>query len=195
MNFFRSIIDWLRNIRASVTTGFHKTYPIGAIVSGSYTNFKHDPTPTILYLGNYQNPKNRKFYIHGLQLHYMSEFDKTWLLKLIYMMKRGSQVVNPRQFYYYIKINRPDIIKKCYRIYHSEFTNFYTISPGFSNMNVKSCYSVKDARDYQITQLNQMINASYNPTTKDYTSPAKIAYSQDELQEHIQMVLNTHKII
>lgn len=195
MNFFRSIIDWLRNIRASVSTGFRRNYPVGAIISGNYTNFKTDPIPTILYLGTYQNPRTGKFYIHGIQLHYMSEFDKTWLLKLIYMMKRGGQVIIPRQFYYYIKLNRPDIIKKCYRIYHTEYANFYTISPGFSNMSVSSCYSVKDGRDFQIKQLNQMINASYNMSTGDYTNPAKVAYSQQELQEHITQVLNTKKII
>jgi len=39
MNFFRSIIDWLRNIRASVITGFigRRNWPIGAIISGGYS--------------------------------------------------------------------------------------------------------------------------------------------------------------
>ena len=195
MNFVQNIINWLRSIRYSVSTGIvNKNYPVGCIVSGAYSNFKTDVNPTILYLGTYQNINNRKFYTHGIQLHYLNEADKAWLLKLIYLMKRGGQVIVPRSFYYYIKINRPYIIKNCYRVYHAEMANFYVISPGFSNMSVSSCYSVKDSRDYQITQLNQMIDASYNSTQNDYSKPSKIAYDQNELKEHIQMVLNTTRI-
>lgn len=196
MSFFKEIINWLRGIKSSVTTYFNKTrsYPIGSIISGAYTQYKHDPTPTILYMGTYQNVNNHKFYIHGINLHYLNSFDLQWLIKLLYMMKRGSQQVNPRQFYYYIKINRPQIIKSCYRIYHVEFAKFYTVSPGFSNVDVKSCYSVTDSRDTMIRQLNQMINAAYNVNVGDYSNPARVAVNQQELSEHIQQVLNSRKI-
>lgn len=195
MSFLKDIVSWLRGIKNSVFTGSRgKSYIIGSIISGAYSNFKHDSTPTILYLGTYQ-AKNGRFYIHGLQLHYMTDADRMWLIKLVYMMKRGGQVIIPRQFYYYIKLNRPYLIKTCYRIYHAELANFYTISPGFSNMSVKACYSVKDARDYQINQLNQMINNSYNSSQGTYTTPTKVAYTQDELQEHINEVLNTRPIV
>lgn len=157
------------------------------------TNFKHDPNPTILYMGTY-TAKNGKQYAHGFNLHYMDLNDLQWLLKLIYMMKRGGQVVNARQFYYYIKMNRPNIPKKCYRIYHLGFCNYYTICPGFSNLSVKQCYSVKDGRDNLINQLNQMIDNAYNPGGNNYTNPSRVAYNKNELQEHIQMVLNTRKI-
>ena len=194
MSFLQSIISWLRNIRASVFTGRGKNYVIGSIISGQYSNYKTDYSPTILYLGTYQ-AKNGKFYIHGLQLHYMNDMELNWLLKLIYMMKRGGQVIIPRQFYYYIKLNQPNIVKRCYRIYHAEMANFYTISPGFSNMNVKACYSVKDVRDSKILQLNQMIDASYNQNQSNYTSPTKIANSQNKLQEHITHIKKKKKII
>lgn len=195
MSFLQSIVSWLRGIKSSVITGGRgKNYIIGSIVSGQYSNYKHDPSPTILYLGTYQ-ARNGRFYIHGLQLHYMSDFERLWLLKLIYMMKRAGQVIIPRQFYYYIKMNQPSIVKKCYRIYHAEMANYYTISPGFSNMDVRSCYSVKDPRDYQITQLNQQIESAYNPSRRDYSYPSKISYNQNELQNHISEVLNTHPII
>lgn len=195
-SFFSDIINFLRGIKSSVTTYFNKTrsYPIGSIISGNYSNYKHDPNPTILYMGTYQNINNHKFYIHGFQLHYMNDFDRQWLLQTIYMMKRGGQQINPRQFYYYIKISRPYIVKNCYRIYHSEFANFYTISPGFSNLDVKSCYTVKDGRDVYVSQLNQMIDAAYNINKGDYTNPTRVAVNQNELQEHIQAVLNTRKI-
>ena len=72
--------------------------------------------------------------------------------------------------------------------------NDYTICPGFSNLSVKQCYSVKDGRDMQIKQLNQMIENAYNPQGNNYTNPSKIAVNQDELQEHINYVLNTRKV-
>lgn len=195
MGFFKSIIDWLRNIKSSVVTGFirARNWPIGSIISGQYKNWHNDPTPTILYMGTY-TAKNGKQYVHGFNLHYMNPSDVQWLTKLIYMMKRGGQVVNARQFYYYIKLNRPDIPKKCYRIYHLEFCDYYTICPGFSSLSVKQCYPVKDGRDVLIGQLNQMIDSAYNPGGKNYTNPAKVSYRETELQEHIQMVLNTKKI-
>lgn len=194
-SFFSDIISWLRGIKNSVATGFiqRRNWPIGAIISGGYSNYKHDPNPTVLYMGTYI-AKNGKQYVHGFNLHYMNPYDLQWLLKLIYMMKRGGQVISPRQFYYYIKLNRPDIPKKCYRIYHLGMANYYTICPGFSNLSVKQCYSVKDGRDIQIKQLNQMIESAYNPQGNNYTNPSKIAVNQDELQEHINYVLNTRKV-
>lgn len=195
MSFFKEIINWLRGIKNSVATGFIKTrnWPVGAIISGQYKNFKHDSSPTILFMGTYTS-RTGKQYVHGFNLHYMDQSDLQWLLKLIYMMKRGGQVVNPRQFYYYIKMNRPNIPKKCYRIYHLGFCNYYTVCPGFSNLSVKQCYSVKDGRDVMIKQLNQMIDNAYNPGGNNYTKPSRVAVDQKELQEHIQMVLNTRKI-
>lgn len=196
MNFFWSIINTLRNIRASVTTFFHpRRQVVGSIVSGNYSNYKTDPTPTILYMGTYQNPRNGKYYTHGINLHYLDSAELSWLLKLILLMKRGGQVIVPRDFYYYLKLNQPSIIRKSYRTYHAEMTNFYTISPGFSNASVSSCYSVKDPRDQQIVNLNQAISQSYNINQNDYTNPARIAYNQNELQEHITEVLNSRRII
>ena len=39
MSFYKSIINWLRNIKSSVMTGFiqRRNWPIGAIVSGGYS--------------------------------------------------------------------------------------------------------------------------------------------------------------
>lgn len=195
-SFFADIINFLRGIKNSVATGFARTrnWPVGSIISGGYGSWRTDKTPTILYMGTYV-AKNGKRYVHGFNLHYMDPYDLQWLIKLLYMMKRGGQIVNPRQFYYYIKQNRPYIPKKCYRIYHEELCNYYTICPGFSNLSVKQCYPVKDGRDALIGQLNKMIDNAYNPQGKDYTNPSKVAYNQQELQAHIQYVLgNTKKV-
>lgn len=197
MSFYSSIIDRLRGIRSTVSTqfysGFTKSYVFGTIVSGTYQNFHTDQHPTILCLGSYQ-AANGKNYTHGIQLHAIDQFDYQWIINSIYMMKRGGQIVNPRYFYQYMKMNRPSIIKKGYRIYHTEMCDYRMISPGFSNMDVKSCYSVNDARDYRIQQLNSMIDKSYNPAKHDYTSPARVAYNQTELNEHIIEAMNSRKI-
>ena len=190
-SFFNSIVNILRNIRASVTTFFQpRQFVFGSIISGKYSNFKTDPSPTILYMGTYQNVNNHKFYIHGINLHYLNSFDLQWLIKLLYIMKRAGQQVNPRSFYYYIKINRPDIVKRAYRIYHAEMANYYTVSPGCSNLPTSACYSITDARDSMIAQLNAQINAVYNANQ----TPVQIAYDKNELQQHITEVLNTRRI-
>jgi hypothetical protein len=74
------------------------------------------------------------------------------------MIKRGGQIINPRYFYQYLKFNNPNIIKKCYRTYHTEMCDFKMISPGFSNFNTSLSYPIKDYRDYFVKQLNEMID-------------------------------------
>lgn len=195
MNFFWSIINTLRNIRASVTTLFKPhQFVFGSIISGSYLQYKVDPTPTILYLGTWQNPRNGKYYIHGINLHYLSPDELSWLLRLLYLMKRGNQVVVPRDFYYYLKSNYYglSLIKKAYRTYHAELSHYYTISPGCSNATVSSCYSVKDVRDQQIINFNNMINQSYSLNNNN---PPQVARDESELQRHITEVLNTKRIV
>ena len=39
-----------------------------------------------------------------------------------------------------------------------------------------------------------MIDNAYNPGGNNYTKPSRVAVNQTELQEHIQMVLNTVRI-
>src|SRR5574344_311843 len=197
MSFYSSIIDFLRGIRSSVSThyyqGYTKTYSFGTIVSGTYNNWKTDQHPTILCLGSYQ-AANGKNYTHGIQLHAVDPFDRQWLMKTIYMMKRGGQIVNPRYFYQFMKMNRPGLVKRGYRIYHTERCDFRMISPGFSQMSVKMCYSISDARDSYIGQLNSMIDSSYNQATDQYTVPTRVSYDQAELNEHIIEAMNTRKV-
>src|SRR5574344_947362 len=121
MSFYGRIIDMLRRIRASVSTsfisGYIRTCPFLTIQSGSYRNWKTDQHPTILCLGSYQGRTPltaSKNYTHGIQLHSIDPYDCAWLLKTIYMMKRGGQIITPIYFYRYIKNARPNIIKKGY---------------------------------------------------------------------------------
>src|SRR5574344_1433551 len=139
MSFYSSIINFMRGIRSSVSSNPYiaptKQYVFGTIISGTYMNSKHDPYITALCLGTYFNPNTRKYYTHCLNLHYADGFSLQWLMKNIYMIKRGGQIINPRYFYQYLKFNNPNIIKKCYRTYHTEMCDFKIISPGFSNFN------------------------------------------------------------
>ena len=196
--FFNSIINWLRGVKASVAShfypGYTKTYQFGQIISGKYTNWKHDMHPTIFCMGTYINQRNGRSYVHGFNLHYLNSYDLQWLLKLIYMMKRGGQVVNPRQFYYYIKANNPNIVKTSYRIYHTALCKYYTISPGVSSISVKSCYSIDDSRDMFVSQLNSMIDAAYGNNLSGIKPLPQVSYDKNELQDHIQQVLNSRKV-
>lgn len=195
MSFFQNILNWLRGIRYSISTSTTKSYPFGQIVSGSYSNAKHDFNPTILCFGSYT--KQRKDgsitnLTHGLNLHYLTQSDLQWLIQFIYITKRGGQILNPRNFYYYLKMNRPNMMK-AYRTYTTVFSKFYAISPGFSNASVKSCYPIKDSRDYLISQLNQMISNAWSGGNK-YQEPAPVAYNRKELQDSISYILNSKKV-
>lgn len=192
-SFYASLINVIRGIRASVSSAFYpgytRTYVFGSIISGVYRNWKHDEHPTVLCLGSYQHP-NGKNYTHGLNIHYLSPDDYRWLMQNIYLMKRGNQVLNPRYFYQFMKMNRPSLIK-AYRMYHTELCSYKTISPGFSSLTVSRCFPVTDARDQYINTLNSMIDEE---TPRPGYNPVKVSYSQDELNEHIIEVMNSRKV-
>ena len=196
-SFFNSIMSWLRGVKASMTSrylpGYTKTYIFGHIISGRYRNYKHDPNPTIFCMGTYINPRTGRSYVHGFNLHYLNGQDLQWFMKLVFMMKHNGRILDPRSFYIYIKTNRPSLIENSYRIYHTALCDYKTISPGISSLDVKSCYSVVDSRDFFIKQLNQMIDASFNNNLGDVKQQVP-KYNAQELQDHIQMVLNTRKV-
>ena len=100
-------------------------------------------------------------------------------------------ILDPRQFYYYIKLNRPSMTRTAYRIYHTGLCDYKTICPGVTNAGVDSCYSVTDGRDTFVKQLNAMLNASNNVDIGKIEPPT---YNRDDLQRNIQNVLNTRKI-
>ena len=96
MSFFDRLFNWIRGINEknrSVVAAQQITpsdFVFGTIVSGGYTNFKHDPTPTILCLGNYIHSNGRS-YVHGIQLHEISSFDlKKWILLFLFFRIKNS---------------------------------------------------------------------------------------------------------
>lgn len=148
MSFFSNLINTIRGINKKSKPV--QNFIFGSIISGSYSNWKTDPHPTILCLGNYN--KNGKWYIHGIQLH-AAGASLDYILNTIRNIKQQGIVTNPILFYNYLKINNPFLIKNCYRTYLSEMCDFKTISPGFSNINEKYCYPISDNRDNFIVRL------------------------------------------
>lgn len=194
--FYNSLINTFRGIRQSVSNRFYtmgggQTYTFGTIISGPYVNWKHDASPTIFCMWGGNNPSlNGKRYCHGINLHYLSSGDQYRFIRTLYLMYRGQQIVNPRLFYQYIKLNFPNIVKQCYRIYHLEMCEFKIISPGITQIPLSSCYPIKDKRDGIIMNFNNQI--TQNLTLGENR---QISYSQEELQSHIQEALNSRKIL
>lgn len=178
MNFFTNLINTIRGINKK--TAPVQQFVFGSIISGTYSNAKHDFHPTILCLGNYQ--KNGKWYVHGIQLHYLGG-NLSYILGTINNIKSKGIVTTPILFYNYLKNNNPLIIKNCYRTYLSNLCDFKTVNPGFSNINENYCYPISDVRDNFLNTLNQK---------KSFIQNIKLGTQQ--LRENITAALNTVKI-
>lgn len=143
MNFFSNLLNKIRGINTQANAVNNAaSYMFGTILSGTYSNWKRDPHPTLLCLGKYMKP-NGKTYVHGIQLH--SGINVTWLMNLIIRLKQQQTVLNPLIFFNYLKLNYPDIIATGYRTYRIEFCNFKIVNPGLTN--VKVFYKPDDQRD------------------------------------------------
>ena len=161
MGFFTKLLNKIRGI---ITANKPiNNFVFGSIISGTYSNFKHDPHPTIFYFGTFN--KNGKVLIHGIQMHALGN-NLSWFLSTISSIKLNGVITNPMLFYNYLKIKNPQLIKDCYRTYHAQFSDFKTISPGISNILPQNCYPISDSRDSFINQLNgtKQIPTQINPT-------------------------------
>lgn len=176
MGFYSNLIDWIRSKNIFNSLNRPRDYVFGSIVSGTYTNWKHDQNPTILCLGNYMK-SNGRWYVHGIQLHALPPDDLRFLFNLINNLKQANTITAPRIFYYYLKGMKYTVVKNGYRIYHTEFTNFKTIHPGFSGIPAHMCIKPFDPRDSYLIQ--QQI-----PQQVDET----------KLREQITKAINTKEI-
>lgn len=178
MSFFSNLINTIRGINKQ--TKPVQTFTFGSIISGTYANSKNDSHPTILCLGNYQ--KNGKWYVHGIQLHYLGE-NLDFILKLIQNIKTQGVVINPIMFYNYLKMKNPMIINNCYRTYLSNLCDFKTVNPGFSNISENYCYPINDTRDSFLNTLSTKKTLIQN-----------INLSATQLRENITAIINTVKV-
>lgn len=154
-----------------------RSYIFGVILSGTYSNWKRDPHPTILCLGCYTKPTGR--YVHGIQLHAIGEY-QTNLITLILNMKKNGMITNPYSFFNYLKLNYPAIIRYGYRTYKLEQTNFRIVNPGLTNIqgNFKSDDGRDEFLNYLIpNQQRRIVNIDINI-----------------LKDNISRVINTVKI-
>lgn len=178
MSFFSNLLDRIRGINQNTKSQtVARSYVFGVILSGTYSNWKTDPHPTILCLGSYV--KNNGFrYVHGIQLHAIGS-NINWLITLLQNMKKNGIITNPYSFYNYLKLNAPAIVKNGYRTYRIDQTNFKIVNPGLTN--IQGYYKSDDNRDTFLNALNpqQKINIPIDINT---------------LKENISRVVNTVKI-
>lgn len=174
MNIIGWVVDRIRTLGSRfsymATRAFGTLY-YGTIVSFTYLNFKHDPRPNILVM--YSGMR----YTHGINLNYLSYDDKQWIGRIIYMIKKGNQIIDGRTLYLMIKNQRPSIVRTAYRVYKTQFiSNPKMVSAGFTPME-KLEFNTDDP---YIQTLKRYLNPSNQPAYG-----VKVAYSDTELQERV----------
>lgn len=143
----------------------------GTIVSMTYLNFKHDPTPNILVM--YSGMR----YTHGINLNYLSNEDKQWIGRILFMIKKANQMIDGRTLYLMIKGQRPSIIRTAYRTYHTRYISGpRMVSAGFTVLQKLE----HPSNDLYIQALNRYLTPAKHPAYS-----VRVSYSDTELQERI----------
>jgi hypothetical protein len=175
-NLFQHLVNKLRGIRYAISVG-RRIYAFGALYSGTYSNWKHDPKPTIWI--QYSDQK----YTHGLNVNYLSYSDKVWLMNTIYIIKKANQIINGKVFYQFLKQRRPSIVKTAYRLYFTPMLQLKLVSAGITRLD-RLVY--KGFPDSWINMLNERIKPS-----EMAQAPLRISFSRTELQERVIAASNT----
>ena len=178
-HFYSWLISKLRGKRLGVNP-YMKLLAWGAIYSSHYSNFKHDPRPLIFVMWCDEN------ITHGLNIHYFSRSDKQWLGQIIYLIKKAGQNIDPRTFYFFLKQQRPNIVKNYYRQYHTSALNAKLVSAGITPLD-ELIYTI--STDPWIAALNEMIKPS-----EMKEGPEKISFSPTELADRINAAKNSMPI-
>jgi hypothetical protein len=160
----------------------------GTIYTLKYSNWKRDPSPLILvmYSGQRSFVHVSGHYTDGINLHYLRLGDKMWLSRMIYLMKKGNQIMKPHLFYRFVKLNRPNIIRTAFRRYHTSMINRpKMVSAGWTSLT-KLVYPFNDSF---ITGLNKTLE----PAELGYTK-IQVAYNKTEIADRINQTLNSKSI-
>ena len=83
-----------------------------------YPNFKHDPTPDVLMLGNYDHPNTGNELIGGINLNYLDKHQMDDLAKAL------PKILEPSNLYGRYWAGRrlvPDVFKNFYRTYNNDY--------------------------------------------------------------------------
>lgn len=148
-----------------------------AFFSGSYSNWKHDPTPLIFVM--YSGDK----YTHGINIHYMNRPDKAWFGRALYLMKKGNQVMDGLSMYRFLKIHRYSIVKDCYRVYFTTLLNMKMVGAGLTYLD-RLVYPI--TKDPWLQALNDLMSP------KELTEgPEEISYDPDELRDRINQTYSS----
>ena len=182
MNIVSWVLNRIRQFGNRFSGVFGNQYRVmysGTIVKMNYANYKHDPSPLIFVL--YSGIK----YTDGLNLNYLNTQEKQYLGRLIYALKRGNQVINGQALYLILKRDvYYSIVRKCYRKYFSNLImNPKMVSAGFTPLN-RMVYPYNEPF---IVALNRYLDYG----NMSYTYPTKVAYYPQELQDRINLALNS----
>jgi hypothetical protein len=102
-----------------------------------------------------------------------------WFGRMIYLLKKGNQVIDGRTLYQMIKMQRPSIIRRCYRMYFTQFIqNPRMVSAGFTALG-KLQYQSEDP-------FIQALNAQLTPEYIN-RSNVRVSYYPEELKDRIIM--------
>ena len=170
-NFYSWFVDKLRMKRYGMNVSQIKMLTFGALYYGSYSNWKHDPNPLIFCM--YSDNE----YTHGINTHYLKRSDKEWLGRLIYLIKKAGQNIDPLTFYHLLKQRRKSVVNIAYRLYHTNLLNMKLVSAGITPLD-ELIYTI--SRDPWVNALNEMIKPSEMKRL-----PTKIAFDPEELRERI----------
>jgi flagellar biosynthesis GTPase FlhF len=150
-----------------------------------YDNFKTDPTPDILLLGQYRHPGTGNQLVGGINTHYLNKNQITALAKALPKIMQGN---NLYRRYWIGRQLIPDIFNNFYRTYNAEYirgvaadvmkpkTTFKQAAADWIKRNVSSLFKSKkrqkddkpqypsDLADMQTNLQNTMTNlASQKP--------------------------------
>ena len=190
MNFFRNLITKIRNIRYSVLGGGNrKSLIFGAIYKMTlYQRWKNDQSPLIyvMYSGPMSFVRKSGHYTDGINLNYLDSGDKAWFARAIFLMRKGNQAMNGVLFYRFLKMNRPNIIRRAYRRYHTQLINNpRMVSAGITSLD-KLVYPYNDP-------YIKFINETIQPGELRATG-VQVAFSPTELMERVSMAQNAAPI-
>lgn len=177
-SFMSWIINRLRHRRFALA----KPKPMFqfAFYYGHYAGWKHTPRPLIFVM------HSDSIYTHGIAVQYMNRSDKSWFARVLYLIKRGGQVMDGVTMYRFIKSRRPSIVKDCYRLYFTSLLNSKMVGAGLTNRYNDVYEGIY--KDGWLHQLNENLMPSAMPP--DLAGP-QISYSSTELRDRIISAQNS----
>lgn len=154
-----------------------------AFYYGTYSNWRHSPRPFIfiMYSGD--------VYTHAIAIQYMNSSDKAWFARVLFLLRRGNQIMDGVSMYRFIKSRRPSIVRDCYRVYFTSLLNMRLVGAGLTNRWNEVMEGIY--KDGWLMQLNENLLPSAMPES---VSGPRIAFSQTELRDRVVAAQNTQSL-